>query len=112
MSGGLVEEEGEGQTTFVERQIVPTRDGRAVLLRPARPEDAHDLLSALNEVAAEGRFLLRREWELTPELEQRWLRVATGGIVLLVVAIELENEHTQQEGIIAGSLSLVRGRPE
>src|SRR3954454_19793690 len=94
------------------RHVVHLRDGRSVVLRAARAEDAGALLHALNDVAAEGRFLLRREWEITPELEQRWLRVAGAGVDLLIAAVELVDEHNDVEGAVAGSLSLVRGKPE
>ncbi len=87
-------------------------DGRWVLLRPARSADAHLLLEALNEVANDGRFLLRRSWEITPDLERRWINVALGGTDLVVVAMLLENEQTRHEIEPAGGLSLVRGRPE
>src|SRR5579859_4290717 len=93
-------------------RLLHLRDGRSVLLRPAHAEDAHVLLGALNEVANEGRFLLRRAWEITPELEQRWVRFALDGLDMLVVAVLLENTETCQELEAAGSLSLVRGRPE
>ncbi len=93
-------------------QLLPLRDGRSVLLRTARPPDAHALLGALNEVANEGRFLLRRAWEITPELEQRWVNVALGDSDLVLVAMLLDNPHTRDEQEIVGGLSLVRGRPE
>ena len=93
-------------------RLVHLRDGRVVLLRPAGAADAHGLLSALNDVAGEGRFLLRRAWQLTPELEQRWLRVALGGVDLLLVAWLLDDAEMRRELEVAGSLSLVRGRPE
>jgi RimJ/RimL family protein N-acetyltransferase len=94
------------------RRLFHLRDGRPMLLRQAREDDAHALLSALNEVANEGRFLLRRSWEITPELEQRWIRVALGGTDLLVLAVLLESGQQGGELEVAGSLSLVRGRPE
>jgi ribosomal protein S18 acetylase RimI-like enzyme len=112
MKGEQLEEQEELETQFVVRRIVHTRDGRALLLRPAEAGDAHGLLSALNEVAAEGRFLLRPAWALTPELEQRWLRVAANGVDLLIAVVALENDASGQEGEVAGSLSVVRGRPE
>lgn len=93
-------------------RLLHLRDGRRVLLRHAQPADAHALLTALNEVAQEGRFLLRRSWKITPELEQRWLQVAAGGVDLLVVAVLLESEQVRAEQEIAGSISLVRGRDE
>jgi len=101
-----------GPTVAGPERLLHLRDGRVALLRPARPEDAHALLSALNEVAHEGRFLLRRAWEITPELEQRWVRAALGGLDLLMVAFMLENTESHEELDVAGSLSLVRGRPE
>src|SRR5690349_382299 len=78
------------------------RDGRIVQLRPAQVDDAEPLLAALNEVAAEGRYLLRRHWEITPDLEARWLRVATNGTDLLLVATVAETETAPPE--LAGSL--------
>ena len=104
--------EDEESTAGSTERLLHLRDGRHVLLRPAGPDDAHLLLRALNEVANEGRFLLRRAWNLTPELEQRWLRVALGGVDLLVVAVLLESAEMRYEQEIAGSLSLVRGRPD
>jgi RimJ/RimL family protein N-acetyltransferase len=93
-------------------RIMELRDGRYALLRPAVPDDAHALLSALNEVAGEGRFLLRPAWHITPELEQRWIRVAMSGVDFLVVAVLLDDPAQRNEVEMAGSLSLVRGRPE
>jgi RimJ/RimL family protein N-acetyltransferase len=93
-------------------RLLALRDGRYALLRPALPEDAHNLLDALNEVAGEGRFLLRRAWQITPELEQRWLRVAMSSVDLLIVAVLLDSAAMRHELDLAGSLSLVRGRPE
>jgi RimJ/RimL family protein N-acetyltransferase len=82
------------------------RDGRVVQLRPAQAEDAGPLLAALNEVAAEGRYLLTRHWEITPELEARWLHTATESRDLLLVATVAAAEDAPAE--IAGSVSLVR----
>jgi RimJ/RimL family protein N-acetyltransferase len=93
----------------IERRFT-ARDGRAVYLRPAEPDDAEPLLHALNEVAAEGRYLLRPHWEVTPELEARWMGIALGSSDLLLVA--LIGDDTQTCDTIAGGLSLVRGRPE
>jgi RimJ/RimL family protein N-acetyltransferase len=93
----------------VERQFT-ARDGRAVFLRPAQPDDAEPLLHALNEVAAEGRYLLRPHWDVTPELEARWMGIALGSSDLLLVA--LIGDDTQCCDTLAGSLSLVRGRPD
>jgi RimJ/RimL family protein N-acetyltransferase len=92
-----------------ERQFT-ARDGRAVYLRPAEPDDAEPLLDALNEVAAEGRYFLRPHWDVTPELEARWMGIALGSSDLLLVAFA--GEDSQSCNIIAGCLSLVRGRPE
>src|SRR5436305_8938614 len=86
------------------------RDGRWVELRLASADDAGPLLAALNEVAAEGRYLLRRHWEITPDLRERWLRVAASQQDLLLVATVAEAEAETPE--VVGSLSLVRGRPE
>lgn len=105
------QESPESRAPAPER-VLHLRDGSYALLRPARSEDAHMLLYALNEVANEGRFLLRRAWEITPELEQRWVRAALSGLDLLVVAVLLENPETLHELGVAGSLSLTRGRPE
>jgi RimJ/RimL family protein N-acetyltransferase len=102
----------DGQASGPGERLVHLRDGRAVLLRHARETDAHLMLQALNEVANEGRFLLRRAWDITPELEQRWIRFALGGVDFLVLAVLLESEQTRSELEVAGSLSLVRGRPE
>src|SRR6476646_10040534 len=93
----------------VERQFT-ARDGRAVYLRPATPDDAEPLLDALNGVAAEGRYLLRPHWDVTPELEACWMGIALGSSDLLLVA--LVGEDTQSCNTIAGCLSLIRGRPE
>lgn len=92
-----------------ERQFT-ARDGRTVFLRPAAPDDAEQLLSALNEVAAEGRYLLRPHWDVTPELEARWMGIALGSSDLLLVA--LIGDDAQSCNTFAGGLSLVRGRPE
>ena len=102
----------EGEANHRVAQLLPLRDGRHVLLRTAYPTDARALLGALNEVANEGRFLLRRAWEITPELEQRWVSVALGDSDLVLVAMLLDNPHTRAEQEIVGGLSLVRGRPE
>ena len=87
----------EGQTRGPAERLVHLRDGRPVLLRHAQETDAHLMLQALNEVAQEGRFLLRRAWDITPELEQRWIRFALGGVDFLVLAVLLENEQTRAE---------------
>jgi RimJ/RimL family protein N-acetyltransferase len=92
--------------------LLELRDGRYALLRPAVPDDAHTLLSALNEVAGEGRFLLRPAWQITPELEQRWIHVAMRGVDLLIVAALIDSPALRHEVDLAGSLSLVRARPE
>ena len=86
------------------------RDGRIVQLRAARPADAEPLLAALNEVAAESRYLLRRHWNITPALQERWQQVAVAHADLLLVVAVADAEDAPP--IIAGSLSLVRGRPE
>jgi RimJ/RimL family protein N-acetyltransferase len=103
--------DSEGSPAATE-ELLPLRDGRYILLRQARPDDAHVLLTALNEVANEGRFLLRRAWEITPDLEARWIRVALAESDLVLVGLLLDNIHNRTEIEVAGSLSLVRGRPE
>ena len=81
------------------------RDGRVVHLRPARDEDSGPLLAALNEVAAEGRYLLTRHWDITPELEARWRLAAAGGDLLLIATVAPEEDAPAE---VAGSVSLVR----
>lgn len=93
----------------VERQFT-ARNGQAVYMRLAQPDDAAPLLQALNEVAAEGRYLLRPHWDVTPELEARWMGIALGSSDLLLVAFV--GADAQSCDTLAGGLSLVRGRPE
>jgi RimJ/RimL family protein N-acetyltransferase len=93
----------------VERRFT-ARDGRIVRLRPAQAEDAGPLLAALNDVAAEGRYLLTRHWDITPELQARWLHTAIDSRDLLLVATVAAAEDAPAE--IAGSVSLVRRQHE
>jgi len=93
----------------IERRFV-ARDGRVVHLRPAQAGDAGPLLAALNEVAAEGRYLLTRHWAITRELEARWLHTATDSTDLLLVATVADDDNAPPT--IAGSVSLVRREPE
>ncbi|HUS14063.1 MAG TPA: GNAT family protein [Chloroflexia bacterium] len=108
----VVDVDAETPRDVPAERLLLLRDGRHVVLRAARLSDAHLMLSALNEVASEGRFLLRRAWEITDDLEQRWIRTALADQDLVVVAMLLENAETRAEIDVAGSLSLVRGRPE
>ena len=85
------------------------RDGQVVHLRPAQNEDAAPLLAALNEVAAEGRYLLTRHWDITPELEARWRYAAAGGDLLLIATVAPEEGAP---AAIAGSVSLTRRQHE
>ena len=86
------------------------RDGRSVVLRPAQADDAAPLLAALNEVAAEGRYLLNSHWVITPQLEARWQRTAADSADLLLVATVAHKADAP--GVLAGSVSLVRRQHE
>ena len=59
-----------------EEKRVTLKDGRVLLIRPAMPCDAEELIRYLKQTAAETRFLLRYpdEWNLTAEKERELLQ--------------------------------------
>lgn len=78
------------------------RDGRTIIFRRARPEDARALIDATNSVAAERRYLTMERLEVTAQEEREYIiRMDQPGYLLLVA------EH---DGKIVGSLVAMRGR--
>lgn len=87
--------------TGLER-VFTDRDGRTIMLRRARSDDARGLIDATNSVAAERRYLTMERLEATIEEEREYIvRMASPGYLLLVA--------THEETII-GSLVAMRGR--
>ena len=75
---------------FEERRV-PLKDGRTLVMRPAVPDDAEELIFYLRQTAAETRFLLKYpdEWNLTLEKEREilagFLDNPSGAMVIAMV---------------------------
>ncbi len=75
---------------FEERRV-PLKDGRTLVMRPAVPDDAEELILYLRQTAAESRFLLKYpdEWNLTLEKEREilagFLDNPSGAMVIAMV---------------------------
>ena len=92
--------EGAGRTA----RTVTTSTGHTVHLREAVPDDAPQLIRAVDSVAREGAFFLRSRFEVDEEVERSFLEAAQQRGDLVLVA--------KSEGRIAGWVTLLRGKAE
>lgn len=78
------------------------KKGRMIEIRPARPEDAAMIIAAINQVAAEKRYLTTDYFEATVEQEQAFITNQAISGNLFLVALH-ENE-------VIGTLTAQRAR--
>ena len=83
---------------------VVTKDGRAVLLRPAIEEDASQLIQAVDSVAREGVFLPSFRFEMDEEKERAFIAGAIEREDLILMAL--------LDGRLVGWVTLLRARAE
>ena len=81
---------------FYPEKEIKLKDGRTIVLRSARPEDAEILIQYLKETAAETRFLLREPEEaetMTVEQEIAFLRASEENPNSLMLLAFIDGEH-------------------
>lgn len=78
------------------------KEGRAIQIRPARVEDAEMIIEAINQVAAEKRYLTMERFEATDEQERAYIANLADNGDLFLVALH--------EDRIIGTLTALRAR--
>jgi RimJ/RimL family protein N-acetyltransferase len=84
------------------RRKVTLSDGRTVVIRRAKPQDAEAIIALVDEIGAEGIHIMTERFAIRPKEERAFLRKTVGRSGLFIVAV--------LEGEIVGSADILRGR--
>jgi len=84
-------------------QSVTMKDGLLATLRPAREEEAEELLALVNEVAGEGIYIGTEKLLLSLEEERQFIRDALENPRKLLVVAEVDGKVVAISNVFAGS---------